>query len=158
MFPDCCQHLFRMFSAPSPGPSTLPTAPRGRRKAIPMFEVAEVIVKSSKTPISTAEAQTSLQMLTELCPFFLTNKTIGRQEWLEMPMTALSAAPTSPTTSTLTSSPSSGATMVARQTSSSPSTPSRLKADLVGPASPGRVRRQGGLREVRERIRRELGE
>ncbi|OXG17342.1 hypothetical protein C366_03430 [Cryptococcus neoformans Tu401-1] len=150
--------VWMMFSAPSPGPSTLPTPPRGRRKAIPMLEVAEVIVKSSKTPISTAEAQTSLQMLTELCPFFLTNKTIGRQDWLEMPMTALSVAPPSPTTSTLASSPSSSATPAARQTSSSPSTPGRLKAELIGPASPGRVRRQGGLREVRERIRRELGE
>lgn len=29
---------------------------------------------------------------------------------------------------------------------------------IAGPASPGRVRRVGGLREVRERIRRELGE
>jgi hypothetical protein len=29
---------------------------------------------------------------------------------------------------------------------------------MAGPASPGRVRRVGGLREVRERIRRELGE
>ena len=29
---------------------------------------------------------------------------------------------------------------------------------MAGPASPGRVRRAGGLREVRERIRRELGE
>jgi hypothetical protein len=30
--------------------------------------------------------------------------------------------------------------------------------DLSGPASPGRVRRVGGLREVRERIRKELGD
>ncbi|KAK4684159.1 hypothetical protein P7C73_g6044, partial [Tremellales sp. Uapishka_1] len=44
--------VWMMFSAPSPGPSTLPTPPRGRRKAIPMMEVADVIVKSSKTPIS----------------------------------------------------------------------------------------------------------
>ena len=44
--------VWMMFSAPTPGPSTLPTPPRGRRKAIPMAEAAEVIVKSSKTPIS----------------------------------------------------------------------------------------------------------
>ncbi|RSH93519.1 hypothetical protein EHS25_007875 [Saitozyma podzolica] len=80
---------------PSPGPSTLPTPPRGRRKAIPLSEAAEVIVKSSKTPISTAEAQTSLQMLTKLCPFFLTLKTVARQEWIEMPL-AVAACPPSP--------------------------------------------------------------
>jgi len=45
----------RMFSAPSPGPNTLPTPPRGRRKAIPITEVADVIVKSSKTPISSGQ-------------------------------------------------------------------------------------------------------
>ncbi|OCF37113.1 hypothetical protein I316_01018 [Kwoniella heveanensis BCC8398] len=153
--------VWMMFSAPSPGPSTLPTAPRGRRKAIPMSEVADVIVKSSKTPISTAEAQDSLTLLTQLCPFFLTTKKIGKQEWLEMPSSL--TAPASPGSSTTTAvppfaepSPSVKAVMT------SPSTPGRSAgaSDLAiaGPASPGRVRRVYGLREVRERIRRELGE
>lgn len=162
-----------MFSAPSPGPSTLPTPPRGRRKAIPMAEVADVIVKSSKTPISTgesafvlkrlppqrhrqrqeanwlgdsAEAQASLQLLTELCPFFLTCKTIAKQEWLEMPSSlTVSVCPPSPASSTLPPAP--------------PTSPiAKGRVELAGPASPGRVRRVGGLREVRERIRRELGE
>jgi hypothetical protein len=43
-------------------------------------------------------------------------------------------------------------------TSPSPKARSRLGGDLAGPASPGRVRRVGGLREVRERIRKELGD
>ena len=51
----CATLTIRMFSGPSPGASTLPTPPRGRRKAIPLAEVADVVVKSSKTPISTGE-------------------------------------------------------------------------------------------------------
>lgn len=47
--------VWMMFSAPSPGPNSLPSAPRGRRKVIPMREVAEMLVKSSKTPISDGE-------------------------------------------------------------------------------------------------------
>ena len=42
-------------------------------------------------------------------------------------------------------------------TSPSPKARSRLGGDLAGPASPGRVKR-GGLMEVRERIRKELGD
>jgi hypothetical protein len=42
-------------------------------------------------------------------------------------------------------------------TSPSPKARSRLGGEIAGPASPGRVRR-GGLREVRERIRKELGD
>lgn len=47
--------VWMMFSGPSVGVSSLPTPPRGKRKAIPMAEVVDVIVKSSKTPISTGE-------------------------------------------------------------------------------------------------------
>ncbi|WVQ75131.1 hypothetical protein IAR50_004740 [Cryptococcus sp. DSM 104548] len=151
--------VWMMFSGPSIGPSSLPTPPRGRRKAIPMAEAAEVIVKSSKTPISTAEAQTSLHMLTEICPFFLHIKTVGRQDWIEMPAAVVAPAPPSPSaTAGLSASPSasSASALPARQLSASPSTPGRLKVELAGPASPGKIRRQGGLREVRERIRREL--
>ncbi|WWC65675.1 uncharacterized protein I303_108296 [Kwoniella dejecticola CBS 10117] len=150
--------VWMMFSAPSPGPSTLPTAPRGRRKAIPMKEVADVIVKSSKTPISTAEAQSSLLLLTELCPFFLNTKQIGKQEWLEMPSGSVNTAPPSPGSSnTIAQPPPSVIGDRGRLAPPSPSTPGRTSnSELAGPASPGRVRRGGGLREVRERIRREL--
>lgn len=99
-------------------------SPRSRR-AIPTSEVTEQIVKSSKTPISEREAQTSLDLLIRLCPFFLITKRVGRNDWLEMPATVVCPP-----------SPDNGV--------------------ALGPASPGRVRRTAGLRDVRERIRREL--
>lgn len=117
-----------------------------------------------------AEAQTSLTLLTELCPFFLTLKTIAKQDWLEMPA-QVAQAPASPTTGILSS-----ARLGSNLTSPSRSNPRGLispgialgrevdveaiagNGAIAGPASPGRVRRVGGLREVRERIRRELGE
>jgi len=108
----------------SPGSS-----PRARRRALPMHEVADVVVKSSKTPISTAEARDSLILLTKLCPMFLVQRIVAKQEWLEMPAAAHRIA----------------------------GSPGGVSA---GPASPGKVvvRGSGGLREVRERIRRELGQ
>ena len=159
-------------------------------------------------------------MLTELCPFFLTVKTVARKEWLEMPA-AVAATPASPGTSqasarlmsALESSPRSvsspstptkvtpsaadGLSRLPEQPGSPtpgsrklsfglapplspsgnitttdrgedslapppafsmPHTPVRRMGEIAGPASPGRVRRVGGLREVRERIRRALGE
>lgn len=145
--------VWMMFSAPSPGTHSLPTAPRPRRKAIPLSEIAEMLVKSSKTPVSYAEVKTSLHMLIELCPFFLQSKIVAKIEWLEMPVTALPAPP----------SPGQGADRVAAieaQLASTMASPPRVRPGmaLAGPASPGRVRRHAGLREVRERIRRELGE
>ncbi|CAK9780407.1 hypothetical protein CC85DRAFT_283529 [Cutaneotrichosporon oleaginosum] len=119
--------VWMMFSAPPPGSGS--GTPRARRRALPFSEVAETVVQSSKTPISIAEAETSLQMLVDLCPFFVTSKRVGRHDWLE-----LRAEPPSSPGSVLSS------------------------PGIAGPASPGRVRRTGGLREVRERIRRELGE
>ncbi|KAJ9107425.1 hypothetical protein QFC21_000876 [Naganishia friedmannii] len=113
-------------SMSSPGSS-----PRAKRRAFPVSEVVDVVVKSSKTPISGPEAYDSLILLTKLCPSFLVLRTIAKQEWLEMPATA--------------------------HTISSPG--SRL--NLAGPSSPGKVVMRGGggsLREVRERIRRELGD
>jgi hypothetical protein len=89
-------------------------------------------------------------MLTKLCPFFLTIKTVARQDWIEMPA-AVACQPSPGTLPALasisTSSPKAGP----------PASPTRSpRVALAGPASPGRVRRVGGLREVRERIRREL--
>lgn len=107
----------------TPGSSSSPRAVRRPRREV---EVSEQVVKSSKTPISLAEAQNSIQMLMQLCPFFLQSKTVGNDDWLEMPLTVV-APPISPG-----------------------------KELALGPASPGRVRRSAGLRDVRERIRREL--
>jgi hypothetical protein len=84
----------------------------------------------------TAEARDSLILLTTLCPSFLVLRLIARQEWLEMPAIQV----------TTTAIASAGYL-------------------AVPPASPGRpdvsvrdVTSGGRLREVRERIRRELGE
>jgi hypothetical protein len=87
-------------------------------------------------------------MLVEMCPFFLTSKVVGKQEWLEMPTAAIPVAPESP-----------GPAVAAAAVTDSPGTPrARPRALSVqgSPRSPGRVRT--GLEEVRKRIRQELGE
>jgi hypothetical protein len=89
--------------------------------------------------MSTAEAQESLSILASLCPFFLKQLDIDGQEWLEMPASVHTSSerlvPTSPGSS-------------------------RGKQDSVESVltrSPRRVKKEGGgLREVRERIRREI--
>ena len=88
--------------------------------------------------MSNAEAQESLTILTSLCPTFLKPLNVDGQEWLEMPASAHAASerlvPTSPGSS-------------------------RGKDDSLEDVltrSPRRVKKEGGLREVRERIRREI--
>lgn len=89
--------------------------------------------------MSGAEARESLSILTSLCPSFLKPLDIDGQEWLEMPASAQASSerlvPTSPGSS-------------------------RGKDDSLGDVltrSPRRVKKEGGgLREVRERIRREI--
>lgn len=89
--------------------------------------------------MSSAEAQESLSILTSLCPSFLKLLDIDGQEWLEMPASAHASSerlvPTSPGSS-------------------------RGKGDSsedVLTHSPRRVKKEGGgLRDVRERIRREI--
>lgn len=152
-----------------------------RRKTLRLDEMAEVVVKSSKTPISHAEAESSLIMLTELCPFFLTKKVVSKVDYLEMPSQvqhqvppafspgtnstvagtdeASAAVPSPASRSTRASTPPNrGPAAGMGITSPSPRARARLGAgnEIAGPASPGRVRRNGGLREVRERIRKEL--
>jgi len=89
--------------------------------------------------MSNAEAQESLTILTSLCPSFLKPLNIDGQEWLEMPASAHASSerlvPTSP--------------------GSSRGKDDRLEDVLT--RSPRRVKKEGGgLREVRERIRREI--
>ena len=133
----------RLFSSPV-GSSTTPTA--RKRRALPTSEVALAIVKSSPVPISSAEAHESLSLLTSLCPFFLKEMDIGGEEWLEMP------APT--TTDSTEGSPSKLAAPP------SPGPPIKGKdesAEEVLNRSPRRVKKEaGGLRDVREIIRKEL--
>ncbi|KIK65411.1 hypothetical protein GYMLUDRAFT_38864 [Collybiopsis luxurians FD-317 M1] len=124
------ESVWMLFNSPNGSTSS----PSRKRRTLPLAEVASAIVKSSPIPISTAEANESLELLITLCPFFLKQQTIGGEEWLEMP-----APPGNP---------------------SSPSKRSPSKADSaqeLATRSPKQVKREaGGLRMIREIIRREL--
>ena len=129
---------------------------------MPAPEVGSAIIKSSPVPLSLAEAHESLAMLTKLCPFFIRNIDVSGEEWLEMP----SASGETDTEADVTplASPSKSKAGGAVAILEPPSSPSKLKtsakdesAEEVHTRSPRRVKVQyGGLREVRERIRREL--
>ena len=131
----------RLFSAPTS--STTATPSSRKRRALPLSEISAAIVKSSPVPISEAEAVESVNMLTKLCPFFIKPLSIDGEEWFEMPSSPVTEKdeekppPPSP-------SPRKGK---GRETTSVE----------VLTRSPKRVKKEGGgLREVRERIRREL--
>ena len=128
--------ISRLFS----GPSTTNVGLSARkRRALPTSEVAAAVLKSSPVPMSSAEAQESLSILTSLCPWFLKPLNIDGQGWLEMPASAHASSE--------------------RLAPSSPGS-SRGKEDSLDSVftrSPRRVKKEGGgLREVRERIRREI--
>ena len=151
----------RYFSNPAGG-ATATLATR-KRRAIPASEVAAAVAKSSPVPLSTAEAQESLSMLTKMCPFFLRELNVSGEEWLEMPAPAEpedDAAAASSSSATASTSPRKGGK--GKAPGSVPSSPSKLKTKDESLAefltrSPRQVKAQGGgLREVRERIRREL--
>ncbi|KAI9447811.1 hypothetical protein H4582DRAFT_1896542 [Lactarius indigo] len=129
------ESVWMLFSGPSTQSAGLSTR---KRRALPASEVASAVLKSSPVPMSTAEAQESLTILTSLCPFFLKPLDVDGQEWLEMPASAHTSGeklmPTSPGSSR---GKEDSAEMLTR--------------------SPRRVKKEaGGLREVRERIRREI--
>jgi hypothetical protein len=129
-------------------------------------EVVTAVVKSSTVPISEAEAIESLVMLCELCPFFLKTKVIGGEEWLEMPASTTAKPTTASPGSTF--SPS----RIPTYTPGPPGSPTRRAVPSGLPASPSRrqvieeellsrspkriKKEEGGLRQVREIIRREL--
>jgi hypothetical protein len=116
---------------------------------LPTSEVALAIVKSSPVPISSAEAHESLSLLTSLCPFFLKEMDIAGEEWLEMPV---------PTSTTATENAEGNSSKPAAPPS--PGSPIKGKnesAEEVLTRSPRRVKKEaGGLRDVREIIRKEL--
>lgn len=138
------ESVWMLFSNPTSSVTSTPSS--RKRRALPSSEVAAAIMKSSPVPISSAEAYESIDLLAELCPFFLRKMDIGTEEWLEMP------APKS--TDAADGSPSKLPPM--------PASPGRIRnkdesANEVLTRSPKRVRPEaGGLREVRERIRKEL--
>ena len=131
-----------------------------KRRAMPASEVAAAVVKSSPVPLSLAEAHESLRMLVQLCPFFIRTMDVSGEEWLEIPVAAEPEGDTGAETSSL-GSPRKGSSGVGvpRSVPSSPSKP-RTKSESAIEAhtrSPRQVKPQGGgLREVRERIRREI--
>ncbi|KAF7985227.1 hypothetical protein HWV62_7870 [Athelia sp. TMB] len=140
------ESVWMLFSAPT-GSSTAPTT--RKRRAMPTSEIALAIIKSSPVPISSAEAHESLKLLTGLCPFFLREMNIAGEEYLEMPAPS-AASPTKGTDaipSKLKAPPSPGPPIKGKNES----------ADEVHTRSPRRVKQEaGGLRHVREIIRREL--
>ncbi|KAF4572679.1 hypothetical protein EYR36_007189 [Pleurotus pulmonarius] len=142
--------VWMLFSNPTGSMST----PSRKRKALRTSEVATAIVKSSPVPISASEANESINMLTTLCPFFLRKMSIGKEEWLEMP------APTSSTDSGDGDATSKSPTKSPAKSPTKAAPPSPGGKDSVQELltrSPRRVKREtGGLREVRQIIRREL--
>lgn len=101
-------------------------------------------------------------MLIDKFPGFLCKKVVSKVDYVHMPPEAMGVgAPVHPASSPL-GNPVRSARAVTPPPfarSGAPASPSpspRAGRELAGPASPGRVRKYGGLREVREKIRREL--
>jgi hypothetical protein len=117
-----------------------------------LSDVISAVIKSSPVPISTAEANESISMLIALCPFFLKKLYVSGGEWVEMP----SASPVNGSVATPDGASVNG------QIASDIVSPTRLRgkgdsAKELLHRSPRRVKKEGGgLREVREIIRREL--
>ncbi|KAJ8487805.1 hypothetical protein ONZ45_g14195 [Pleurotus djamor] len=141
------ESVWMLFSNPTGSTAT----PSRKRRALRTSEVAAAVVKSSPVPISSAEASESLALLTKLCPFFLRKLDIAKEEWLEMP------APAVPANATL--AVPDGGSPTKSPSKTAPPSPGRAQdseKELLT-RSPRRVKREtGGLREVREIIRREL--
>lgn len=132
----------RLFAAPAAGTGQTPS-PR-KRRTMRTSEVIQAIIKSSPVPISGAEALESINLLASLCPNFIKTMEIGGEEWLELRNATTSVTPTTPSKSV-------------RQS------PSRVRLleegdkDGAKSLSPKAVRDTNCiLREVRERIKREL--
>ncbi|KAF7331906.1 CDT1-C domain-containing protein [Mycena kentingensis (nom. inval.)] len=132
--------IWMLFSTPSSG--AIGTATPRKRRALPMSEVTAAVIKSSPVPISSAEAVDSVSMLTTLCPFFLKPFSVAGEAWLEMP-----------------ASSTVGNTEASPSKKTAPPSPGRAldTVEALVTRSPRKVKVEaGGLREVREIIRREL--
>ena len=137
------ESVWMLFSNPASSVTSTPSS--RKRRALPIADVAAAVVKSSPVPISSAESYESIELLLSLCPFFLRKLDVGNEEWLEMPATKTADVPDSPT-----------------KLPKMPPSPGKIRgkdesANEVLTRSPRRVRPEaGGLRDVRERIRKEL--
>ncbi|KAG6880308.1 hypothetical protein C0992_000085 [Termitomyces sp. T32_za158] len=143
------ESVWMLFSTPVAGSSATPTS--RKRRALPTADVVNAVVKSSPVPVSTAEANESLSMLAKLCPFFIRELDVAGKEWLEMPAAnptvALGDVESTPSKKKTKNPPSPGPAIKGKHES----------AQELVTRSPRRVKREtGGLREVREIIRREL--
>ncbi|KAG6336343.1 hypothetical protein ID866_2738 [Astraeus odoratus] len=164
------ESVWMLFSAPG---GQTPISASRKRKALPTSEVAAAVIKSSPVPMSTMEAVESLKLLTTLCPFFLRQFDVGGEEWLETPTAAAliseslaspcdhpQSSPTKASSSKLVPPLSPGSRLFGTANIPPPSPGSKARinsAEEVHTRSPRRVKREaGGLREVREIIRREL--
>lgn len=138
------ESVWMLFTNPSGEVAGSSAAGVRKRRALPCADVAAAVVKSSPVPISSAEAHESLELLLDLCPFFLRRMDVGVEEWLEMP--APKSEPEGPATKLPKMPPSPGRTRGKDES-----------AIEVLTRSPKRIRPEaGGLREVRERVRKEL--
>nr|GAT54007.1 predicted protein [Mycena chlorophos] len=136
------ESIWMLFLTPAAGSSS--ATPR-KRRARPMREVSAAIIKSSPVPISAADAADSIAMLIQLCPFFLKEFSVAGEAWLEMP--ANSAG---------TGNVDAGASP-SKKAPASPGGAARDSAETLVTRSPKKVKSEaGGLRQVREIIRREL--
>lgn len=147
--PEVAESVWMVFSSTGCGVSATPSS--RRRRTMPMSEVAAAIIKSSTVPLSVAEANESLEMLVRLCPFFLKKIVISGQDWLEMPANSNG------------SGRSIGLGLLSTPSKRDPIHASPSKKSATDSAqelltrSPRSVKAQGGgLREVREIIRKEL--
>jgi len=150
------ESVWMLFSSPV-GSTSSSLSPR-KRRALPFAEVSTAVLKSSPVPISSAEASESIELLVKLCPFFVKQFNVGSEEWLEMPTGNLANSGEADYEDSILSSPSKSKGPATSLIAS----PGRVQskdesAREVTTRSPRTVKRQGGgLREVRERVRREL--
>ncbi|KAF8511208.1 hypothetical protein JB92DRAFT_3083535 [Gautieria morchelliformis] len=131
--------VWALFSSPSQTSSS-PLSVARKRRTMQTQEVVRALVSSATVPISAADAQESINVLVSLCPFYLKPLVIAGEDWLEMPALCFQHSSR-------------------RNSSANPRSP-RPKEESgveVLHRSPKSVTiERGGLRDVRERIRREL--
>lgn len=157
--PGVAESIWMLFSSTGSGSTGTPSR---KRRTMPISDVLAVVIKSSPVPISNAEASESLKMLMDLCPFFLHKIVISGKDWLEMPSNqsgATIAIPGTPTKARVAawSSPTKGTTTSTPTSSPKKGSAAATPTQELLTGSPRAIRHpQGGLREVREVIRREI--
>ncbi|KAF8529288.1 hypothetical protein BU17DRAFT_73431 [Hysterangium stoloniferum] len=136
---DVAATVWALFSSPAQTSST-PMSIARKRRTMETREVVRALVSSATVPISAADAQDSITLLMSICPFFLRPLVIAGEDWVEMPA----------------SNPASTCNQFGSATPPSPRRKEESGEEVLN-RSPRTVKpERGGLREVRERVRREL--